>query len=37
MVRIPYLPETAARGLADALYRSAKDFTLIRPSAAGFV
>lgn len=33
MVRIPYLSAAAARELADALYRSAKDFTPPRPSA----
>lgn len=37
LVRIPYLPDTAARELADALYRSAKDFTLARSSAADSV
>jgi putative membrane protein len=34
IVRIPYLPLDAARELATALYRSAKDFTVPRDHAA---
>jgi putative membrane protein len=37
ILRIPYLPEESARELADALYRSARDFTLRSPSTARLV
>jgi putative membrane protein len=37
MVRLAYLPEEAARQLADALYRSAREVTLPRPISASRV